>query len=314
MLDLEEFCVELPNSAIDTYGFAAGHLKRLDVRSRMPTDSPEWTRYQKTVREFEAILEHAKAVSSSLVGTIPGEDHMSYGEQIFVKLLAHCVTMRRLAPDPYRRTPNELWDLPSMAAIARCAIEAHDAFLYIATGAITSEERDFRLRLWEFHDKTRRLRMLEAIGSKDPKTDEIRLESVRLFDEVRTHPFFVLVSAGVRRKVLDGDPPPFHLSQRERCDAFGINYDYYNAITMQLSQYVHSLPFSVHQLFSFRAGTSDVLPLMSLPMQFVLPFLSRVTDEMRLAFPEKAPRPPSRTAKTMALWRIISSQGVKRGV
>ena len=278
----------------------------------MPQDSAEWNKYRAAVREFEAILEHATAVSASLVGVTPDDRHLNYGEQIFVKLLAHCVTLRRLAPDPARNTPSQLWDLPSMSSIARCAIEAHDAFMYIALGNVSQEERAFRLLLWELHDKTRRRKMLEAIGSRDPRNDEICAEAERLLGEVKAHSFYTSLSASIKRKIVNDDPPAYYLSQRERCQAYGVNFEYYNAVTMQLSPYVHTLPFAIHQLFQFRAGTSASLPLMSLPLQYTLPFLSRVTDEMRQLFPGLAPSPPSRTARSMAVWRTLATRGVKR--
>lgn len=271
----------------------------------------EWKKYNKTVREYDAVLEHSKAVSASLVGITPGSRHLSYGEQIFVKLIAHCVTLRRMAPDPTRRTPTELWDLPSMSAVARCVIEAHDSFVYITLGEVTPLERTFRLRLWELHDKNRRRKMLEAIGSRDPRTEEMGEDLARLLQEIKEDPFFDSLHPNIKRKVMNDDPPAFYLSQRERCEIYGVNFDYYNAVTMQLSQYVHTLPFAIHQLFQFRAGTSDALAMMSMPMAYVLPFLSRVTNEMRQLFPGRTPSPPSRTAKSMALWRTISTQGVK---
>ena len=74
-----------------------------------------WDKYRGSVRQFDAVLEYAKAVSSSLVGITTPSSNASYGEQIFVTILGQCITLRRLTPDPNRRTPNELWDLPSMA-------------------------------------------------------------------------------------------------------------------------------------------------------------------------------------------------------
>lgn len=277
----------------------------------MPEAATEWKKYASTVRDYDAVLEHAKAVSASLVGLTPSSSHIGYGEQIFVKLLAHCVTLRQLAPDPNRRNPKELWDLPSMSAIARCAIEAHDAFVYITLGDMTPEEREFRIRLWKLHDQSRRAKMLEGIGSQDPRNEEIRKTAERLQQEVKESPFYKSLESGVKRKLTDSDPPPYYLSQRERCTRYGVNFDYYNAITMQLSQYVHTLPFAIHQLFNFKAGNTDEIGLMSMPLQYVIPFLSRVADEMRLLFPGHAPTPPSRTAKTMALWRHIYANGVK---
>lgn len=277
----------------------------------MSGEEETWAHYQAEIREFDAVLEHAKAVSNSLAGLTPPSRSASYGEQIFVKLLAHCIILRRLAPDPQRETPNEFWDVPSLSAVARCAIEAHDAFEYIADNAISDEERDLRLVLWELHDKTRRLRMLEAIGSADPRNDGIRDEAAQLETRLKSHVFYGNLRLDIRRKIEGGDPPAFHLSQRERCSASGVNFDYYNAVTMQLSQHVHTLPFSVHQLFEFRAGTPDALRLMTLPLRFVLPFLVRVTDSMSCMFPGKTPLPQASTARLMTMWRDISTHGVK---
>lgn len=198
-----------------------------------------------------------------------------------------------------------------MSAVARCAIESHDAFFYIAGDQVESNERAFRLRLWELHDKTRRHKMLEAIGSRDPRTEEIRSEAQELHRLVVEDSYFQSLPIGVRKRIMDDDPPPYHSSQRERCMAAGINFDYYNAVTMQLSQYVHTLPFSIHQLFNFRAGSADALALMSLPGQYTLPFLSKAIQGVRELFPQSTPDPPSRVAKKMALATLLAAKGVK---
>ena len=277
----------------------------------MRPQSPAWHKYQASVRQFDAVLEYARAVSSSLVGLTTPTANASYGEQIFVTMLAQCITLRRLAPGPNLQTPDELWDLPSMCAIARCTIEAHDSFLYVAAIAVPTAELDFRIFLWELHDKTRRLRMLESIGSKNPEVETIRKQCPLLTTKVTSHSSFQTTRRDVQRKVLDGDPPAFHLSQRERCEAGGLNFDFYNAVTMQLSQYVHTLPFALHQLLSFRAGSEEVLPLMALPLEYVLPFLGRVTTEMRALFPDHTPDAPARTARALATWNAVYQRGVK---
>jgi len=277
----------------------------------MRPQSRAWQKYQRSVRQFDAVVEYAKAVSASLVGKATPSANASYGEQIFVTMLAHCITLRRLAPDPHRQTADELWDLPSMCAIARCAIEAHDSFLHIAATAVPEAERDFRISLWELHDQTRRLRMLESIGSKKPEVESIRQRCSTLTAKVTAHPTFQAARRDIQRKTVDGDPPAFHLSQRERCEVGNFNFDYYNTVIMQLSQYVHTMPFALHQLFSFRAGSEEVLPLMALPLEYVLPFLGRVTSETRTLIPTHTPDAPSRTARTMAIWEAVYQRGIK---
>ncbi len=270
-----------------------------------------WNDYRAEIREYDGVLEYAKAVSASLVGHKTPSTNASYAEQIFVKALSHSVIARRLAPDPERKVEAELWDVPSISAIARCVIDAHDAFVYIAATGVAQEEREFRVLLWEAHDKTRRAKMLTAIGSISPEAKRICTEAEELVQTVVAHPVFAMLRKDLQKKTRAGDPPAFHMSQRELCEYANVNYDYYTAITVQLSNHVHTYPFSIKQLFNFRAGNLDSLRLMALPLQYVIPFLVRMTDGMRDLFPGKTPEPPSRTARSMELWRILSTQGVR---
>ncbi|MBI3348628.1 MAG: hypothetical protein HY020_15650 [Burkholderiales bacterium] len=276
-----------------------------------------WSDYRTKVREFDAILEHGKAVSAARAGLTGPSPHASYGEQIFNKLLSHCVALRRLAADPGQGMPQELWDLPSLSAVARCVIEAHDAFEYIAGHAVSDTERSFRIRLWELHDATRRLKILANIGSTDPAIDDIRSDARRLQSDLERHAFMAALPAALqaelRRRFARGDPPAFHLSQRQRCAMSGVDADWHDAVTMQLSQHVHTLPFSVHQLFHSQAGTPEALQLMAQPLVFALPFLVRVIQAMDALMPGRPTAPPSRTARTMVLWRAIAERGTGDG-
>ena len=274
-----------------------------------------WNDYRTKVREFDAVLEHGKAVSATLTGVPLTAVHATYGEQIFVKLLAHCIALRRLAPDPVQAMPRELWELPSMSAVARCVIEAHDAFEYIAGHPVSDSERSFRIRLWELHDATRRLKILARIGSTDPAIAGIRADAARLQVALDAHAHMATLpaelQATLRLRLARNDPPDFHLSRRQRCEMSGVDADWHEAVTMQLSQHVHTLPFSVHQLMNFQAGTPEALRLTAQPLVFALPFLVRVIQALDALLPQRALRPPSRTARTMLAWRALSEQAPK---
>lgn len=268
-------------------------------------------RYKELVAEFDAAGDYASNVSHALIGLSPPEQHRMYAEQIFVKLLAHCITLRRLSPAADGSPNAELWDLSSSSVVARAAIEAFDALAYVALQPVEAAQREFRILLWELHDANRRVKMLEHIGSKDPRLVEIHASAQVLYERVIQHSCFNTLSKPLQKRVHDHDPPPFINSQRDRCMANGINHDYYNAVTMQLSQYAHTLPFAVHQLFSFRAGDAEALRMMSLPLQFVLPFLLLATAGVRTIFSGITPEPPENVAVSLAVWTEISSKGVK---
>jgi hypothetical protein len=117
--------------------------------------------------------------------------------------------------------------------------------------------------------------------------------------------------AELRLRLRRNDPPDFHLSRRQRCEMSGVDADWHKAVTLQLSQHVLTLPFSVHQLLQVQAGTPEALRLMALPLVFALPFLVRVIHRLELLLPGRMPKPPSRTARTMAAWRDLAAQGTK---
>ncbi|MFN0316964.1 MAG: hypothetical protein ACKVQA_18240 [Burkholderiales bacterium] len=268
-------------------------------------------RYKRLLAEFDAAGDYASTVSRALVGLSPAEQHRTYAEQIFVKLLAHCITLRRLSPIADDAPQTELWDLSSNSVVARAAIEAFDALAYVTLQSVEPAQREFRILLWELHDASRRAKMLDHIGSKDPRLADVLGSAQSLYQRVVQHACFNNLSRSLQKRVHDHDPPPFMNSQRNRCQDNGINHDYFTAITMQLSQYAHTLPFAVHQLFAFRAGGAEALRMMSLPLQFVLPFLLRATAVVRVLFPGITPEPPEDVSVSMVVWSEISSQGIK---
>lgn len=268
------------------------------------------SRYNELIAEFSAASNHARDVSRALAGLTCVEPHRLYAELIFVKLLAHCITLRRLSPAVDGSPQTELWDLPSNSVIARAAIEAFDALAYVALQPVKPVQREFRILLWELHDDNRRAKMLEHIGSQHPRCAEILASAQGLEQRVIEHPCFNTLSPSLQKKIRSHDPPAFINSQRDRCLANGINHDYYNFVTMELSQYAHTLPYAVNNLSKFRAGDAEALQMMSLPIRYVLPFLLRATEGLRLLFPGITPQPPKNVSKSMTIWNQILAKGL----
>lgn len=267
-----------------------------------------WGDYRTKVREFDAVMEHAKAVASALVGQAAPAAHIRYGEQIFMTLLTHCISLRSLAGDSNQRMPGDLWGVPPMCAVARCVVEAHDAFEYVAGHDMGAPERTFRLLLWRLHDESRCLKM--SGDADDARTRALRADVGRLQAELEGHEFLGTLApelqAELRRRLARGEPPAFHLGQRQRCALSGVDADWHQAVTAQLAQYVHTLPSTVRQLSSLKVETPEALRVVAMPLLFALPFLVRVTQAVVKPMQGKVPEPPSRTARTMALWRSMA--------
>ncbi|NOT20615.1 MAG: hypothetical protein HOP24_10175 [Sideroxydans sp.] len=265
-------------------------------------------RYQNVLHEFDEMLAYGRTVSERLTGRkIPSRD-VSYADAIYTKLLCHGISLRKLSPSLSER--NELWDMPSAAAVARSLIEAFDALAYIGTRSITENEREFRVLLWKLHDQQRRLQMLERVRSTNPKVAEIRVCAVELVSSIVVHPFYPSISRDLQQKINKGDSPAFHLSQRDLNVENGIDHDYHTTATMFLSQYVHTFPFSLHQLMEFRAGEPEALQLSALPLQYSMAFLAKAIEKMIEIWPEVHVEPSGDLQHILEIWCGIAERGV----
>lgn len=270
----------------------------------------ELIRYREIVSELEMFIEIGKQVSLRLVGTAPENFHHSYADPIFTKLLCHAISLHRLSPQLDPSQNQELWDMPSACAVARCIIEAHDVLEYIALAHISEDERSFRLLVWKLHDQQRRSSMLNSIKSQDPRATDIHNKADELQKEAEQHPWFKNISPAYQKRIRGGDAPSYLLSQKELNKANGINHEYHVAATMMLSQYVHTLPMAVHQLLEFKAGTPEALHLSSMPIQYSLAFLSRAITRMAEAFPQGNVEITERQADVFSRWFSVSTNGV----
>lgn len=269
----------------------------------------EISRYSNIIIELETLISAGAHVSTLLVGTMPSQMHQSFSDPIFTKVLCHAISLHRLTPKPVDDV--ELWDMPSACAVARCIIEAHDVLEYIALVEIGDEEREFRLLVWQLHDRHRRLKMARALQSNHSGVHEVSMDAMQLSKRIVAHPVFQKIDAGMKTKIRTGDAPAFLLSQRERNKTNGINHDYYNAATMFLSQYVHTTPMSVHQLMQFKAGTADALRMSSMPIQYSLSFLAQAITRMAETFLKGQTVFSPSQAKALSTWCGIARGGVE---
>jgi hypothetical protein len=153
--------------------------------------------------------------------------------------------------------------------------------------------------------------MLDAIGTTDERYFALVAKEQKLHERVLAHPFFSKIPKNYQKKVEERNPPESFVSAREQCKSNRVNHAYYTAVTMHMSHFVHTHPFSVHQLFGFKGGASDALHQMSLPLQYAMAFLSRAIEEWSSLFPEATPHPSSEVERKMKLWNALIERGTK---
>jgi hypothetical protein len=266
-------------------------------------------RYRATYDEFSGLLDHSVATADLQKGRKVRGDRDSYGEKIFIKLVCHGLSLRRLSPSPIP-TAGELWDISSNYALARTLIETYEALAYVSIEEVPDSEREFRILLWKLHAQERRLEMLRLIGSNHPDIPQLETENMELRDAVLAHPHLPTTGQNLARKVQRKETPPYHLSRAERDVRSNINRDYHTVMIMHLSSHVHTHPFSVHQLFEFKAGDPDCLRLMGIAVQYSSAFLAKAVIGMRRLLAPNVPPLTSSLQKTLETLDALLAKGV----
>ncbi len=281
-----------------------------NVPTMTPIQMPP-QRYMSILGEYDAILAHARAMSDRLAGRRISEKHLSYAETIFTKLLCHASSLQKLAPTLQPTSGPELWDIGAACVLARTLIEAFDALAYVSLHPVPPIERELRILAWELHDKEHRLHMLEDIGARDSQVESVRADARMLRDMVTAHPAYAELPKELRKAIEDGKAPAFLRSKRDRNMASGINHDYYNAVTMYLSQYVHTFPFALSHLTLTHAGDPGALQLISMPLQYSMSFLAKAIVGIGSLWPDTQLKMSGDLRIAVDAWLLLAGQGVK---
>lgn len=269
----------------------------------------EWSRYCEIYRQFEQCLEYGKALSEKITGRQAPDNNAAYGFQIFIKILSHCICILKISPDPTKKTPFELWDVSSSSAISRCVIDAYDSLMYITAHEQSPEEKNFRMTWFDAHELNRRIQMLNLINAQHPELEAIKEKMTGKINELKSFSQYFQIDKTTQGNVISGKIPSYHLGPKNRFTEYGVEYSFQQVSTIRLSQYVHTHPFSIVDLFDFQGGSAKSALSMSMPQQHALPFLCRSIIEIQKIFPNWIPKPPSRTAATMLNWFELSATG-----
>lgn len=270
-------------------------------------------RYTLICSEFDTLIKFGVSASIALANKEAPLNREYYADRIFSKLLCHAITLKKIIPTglvPLEKGCTELWDIASAAALSRSLIESFDALAYISVEEIENYEREFRVLLWKLHSEERRSKMLNLIGSNSTELVSIKENVIKLKDEVISHKYFTDLDNGKQKKIRTGDSPAFYLSHTERNKRASVNHEYYNACIIFLSSYVHTYPFSIHQLMEFRAGNKESLRLMSMPIQYAIGFLAKAIEGLRVIFGNRLPNMTDEETNLCLKW----SQILKRGI
>lgn len=270
-------------------------------------------RYLEAIADLKRLATYCHIVSSSLAGMRALGEREFYACIIFAKMTMHAISISRNTPRGLAGE-NELggvvWDVSSVCAMVRALIESFDALAYVAVHPIPDESRTLRIQLLELHDKERRVSMLKLIGSRSPFVSQMEQEAEQLRSRILASQFADTLNPSVRGKISKGECPDFLQTLELRNQASDVSHTYYLGARMFLSSYVHTHPFSVHQLASFKAGDPHSLNVISVAVRYAVAFLAKAVEGMRFVFGSHLPAADESTNRTVLIWCGIAKNGV----
>lgn len=261
--------------------------------------------YKSRFLDLKKLIDCSEIISNYNAGKKVDSD-LEILSLIFIKNIAHAKSLILLAPkQPFNNTEIELWDLSSLAAICRCIIDGYYKFYYIGIEDVDIETKNFRLILWDYHSEYRRLEKLKLIKAEKKKISQIE----KILNEIKgmllKNSYFMSLNKKLQSNLIDGNKAVLY-SNIELSSKIGIDKNYYKAIFMFLSSYIHSLPFSIDQLLNFRANNEQSLNQIKIILEYATIYLSLTLLDFLEIFPDMNNRLDQDTLNIALTWKKVA--------
>ncbi|MBI2485555.1 MAG: hypothetical protein HYW01_01065 [Deltaproteobacteria bacterium] len=267
----------------------------------------EHHKYLQNLRTLEALCQTAMDLSIATHGREVPTWQEEYASHIFGKICVTVISILRLLPKSslYVATNNvAIWDISSVSILTRSLIDAYYAFYYLVVDKIDKNESDFRLILWKLHAECERLKMLELIKSSNPRISDIRKNIGQLRKQLEANKFFQSLDSRNKKHYINGKKGIF-LTHSQISENAGINPDYYKAVYKDLSNYVHTYPFSISQIALFRAGQPASLALFKPVVDYCSGYLCLAIRDFIKLVPDQLNNFSHHIIETMKHWEYI---------
>ena len=262
--------------------------------------------------EFDSVVQYSVALLNAQAGYKVRNERENYGEKIFGKMVCHALSLQKLLPNPNPVADSEIWDISSQYALSRAILESYEALSYILQEGLSEQEQELECRIivWKLHAEERRYKMLGLIGSNNPATKEVEKNMMELRATLLDSKYVTFIGNNARSKIEKGDCPTYIVSRKSRLSSANVSIDYFNAVLMHLSSHVHTHPFSLHQLFDFKAGTPEAYSLVKVGGQYACGFLCAAVRDLSRLFAPRIPEMPKNVQEALELWGGVLKKGV----
>lgn len=248
------------------------------------TDKEEFTA---NLRTFENFFDFSVDVSDHIAGlTVP--IHLIRANQLYTRLtvtslsIIHLLPTNRIFPAKW-----EFWDFFSVATLARNLIENYHMLYYIGIEEVADEERDFRLKLFNFHLNNEKYQLYLGFKAEASVLEQFENNLPVDRDEIRQHPFFSTLSKEKGNRILKGKEVSY-LSHKEISERIPFKTDEFNPFYRLFSNHTHSTPFAFFTMSNERGrGKENEVEVIYLTMtlDFCIKYLAAAILDITKLFP-----------------------------
>lgn len=266
----------------------------------------EVVKYSQIIDEFTTLMNMVTTLSNDTHGRVTASWREEYGSYVFTKLVFHAIALRKIVPDLSPENEIIIWDIASIAVLARALIETYYVFYYIAVDDISEEEAKLRYNVWEYHSVTSRLDKLKRIKSRAPEIEQFKAQQQTYRHKLMNDSQFTALTEKKRKNILDGNEAIL-LSNQELSKRAGIDPNHYKAQHKSLSSYVHTFPYCVSQLAGFSSINADTVNLFTMNMSFCTGYLAHAVRDFIKLCPDQLCHMTPEVDKLIDTWTYIFS-------
>lgn len=246
-------------------------------------------KYSKSVQDLEKLVNTCISLSNNTHKRKVDSWREEYGSYIFAKLCIHSIAILKLIPESSLfNLPNnfKVWDIASLATLARSVIETYNVFFYLIIDELDDKELEFRFLLWHLHSESERKRMLNSIGSTNPKIKEVERDIEDYKNKLMNNDFYKSKISSERSSYRKGETG-IALSNSNISERAGISINFYKSTYKYMSSYVHTFPFSIQQIAVFKADDEESLNLIKALIDTTSGYLSFAIRDFVKLFPDQ---------------------------
>lgn len=273
---------------------------------------------EETTSDFETVWLTAAKVSNGMIN-LPTDRKGMLASQLLSQSTVTATTISSLIR-PIRRTgipsfpPSfTIVDLPSLAILTRAIVETYLVHFYLAVESVSSQESEFRLLWWDWHEINERLWSLERIGSQHPKVNSFKKKRDELRKAVSGHTSFASLPNKLRDEFGRNWSPSDALlkSKAKIAEAAGIHTDQFRLVYKSLSQYAHAQPVAVSTMLGLAADHPDIGVHFGMCARYATSYLLFTIRDFIKVFPDASKFTDDRFTHLDRLWSDIHQTNLK---